>query len=412
MTISEDRATRLAIDEINLADPDFWLRDDYHDALTVLREERPISWHEHPESGAGFWAFVDHADIAAVTQDWKNYSSKYGMRVHHDWGTGQLRPGTGVFIEMDPPEHTANRKNVSVGFTPRQIRRMDEYIRAQARRIVSRYSSGDEIDFVAEISADLPIQIVCDLMGVPDADRPYMLELSNKTVGDQDPEYGVSTDEGAHATRALREYGVALAAERRDNPEEDLISSIARFEVGGELCPPEMIGGYFALLVAAGNETTRTAISHGMHAFTLFPEERRRFLADPVGLQATAAEEIVRWATPVRHMGRVLEHDYEFKGFQMRKWQKAAVWYAASNRDPAIFENPFRFDIGRDPNPHQSFGAGGPHFCMGANLARREIWMLFQELFARFPESEVVGDPVKLRSIHVNGIKSMKVVLR
>ncbi|MFD5655864.1 cytochrome P450 [Streptomyces hirsutus] len=403
--------TGLGIDEINLADPDFWLRDDYHAALTVLRDERPISWHEHPDSGKGFWSFVDYEDIVEVTRDWENFSSKYGIRVHHDHGSGQVRPGTNIMIEMDPPEQTANRRHVSRGFTPRQVKKMEEYVRDQARRIVGEFSAGDEIDFVQDIAARLPMEIICDIMGVDPADRPYLLDLSNRTLGDQDPDYGVTPAEGTRATLAMREYGVKLAAERLANPQDDLISEIARIEVDGKKLPEEQLGGYFALLIAAGNETTRTAITHGMHAFTKFPEQKRKFIADPVGLEMSAAEEIIRWATPLRHMGRVLEHDVSYKGHTLRKGEKIAIWYAASNRDPNLFADPFAFDITRDPNLHQSFGGGGPHFCLGANLARREVWVLFQELFSRFPDAAAIDEPVRLRSVQVNGIKSLKVRL-
>lgn len=403
--------TDLGLDEINLADPEFWLRPDYHAALGKLRDERPIAWHEHPDSGKGFWSFVDYDDIIAVTRDWEQFSSKYGIRVHHDHGNGVVRPGTNIMIEMDPPAQTQNRKHVSAGFTPRQVRKMEGYVRDRARRIVGEFSPGDEIDFVSQIAARLPMEIICDIMGVEAADRPHLLDLSNKTLGDQDPDYGATPLEGNNATLELRQYGVDLAAERLKNPKDDLISEIARVQVDGQPLPKEQLGGYFALLIAAGNETTRTAITHGMHAFTLFPDQKAKFQADPVGLEQSAAEEIIRWATPIRHMGRVLQSDIDFKGHRMYKDQKVAVWYAASNRDPKVFENPFQFDITRDPNANQSFGAGGPHFCLGANLARREVWVLFQELFARFPEAVAIGEPVLLRSVQINGIKSLKVRL-
>lgn len=415
MTILEDQPinppTTLDLDEINLADPDFWLRPDYHDALAKLRAARPVSWHEHRDSGKGFWAFLDYEDIIAVTRDWEAFSSKHGIRVHHDAGTGQVRPGTNIMIEMDPPEQTANRKHVSAGFTPRQVRKMETYVREQAIRIVSEFERGDEIEFVSEIAARLPMEIICDIMGVDPADRPHLLDLSNRTLGDQDPDYGVDPLEGTKATLELREYGVQLAAERLANPGDDLFSEIARIEVDGRPLPKEQLGGYFALLIAAGNETTRTAITHGMIAFSRFPEQKALFQSDPVGLEQSAAEEIIRWATPLRHMGRVLTHDIEYRGVRMRTGEKAAVWYSASNRDPAVFDDPFRFDITRDPNLHQSFGGGGPHFCLGANLARREVWVLFQELFARFPDAVAVADPVPLRSVQVNGVKSLKVRL-
>ncbi|WP_305094309.1 cytochrome P450 [Prescottella sp. R16] len=413
MTTTSDfvPATELGLDEINLADPDFWLRPDIHDALARLRADQPIAWHEHPDSGKGFWSFVDYDDIVAVTRDWQHFSSRYGIRAHHDAGSGQVRPGTGIMIEMDPPEQTANRKHVNAGFTPRQVRKMEDYVRNQAQRIVAEFQPGQEIDFVSDVAARLPMEIICDIMGVRSEDRPYLLDLSNRTLGDQDPEYGVDPMKGTEATLELRAYGVRLAAERLAEPGDDLFSDIARIQVDGKPLPEEQLAGYFALLIAAGNETTRTAITHGMQAFSMFPEQKALFLSDPVGLAQSTAEEIIRWATPIKHMGRVLTEDVEYKGVQMRKGEKVAIWFAAANRDPAIFPEPFQFDITRDPNLHQSFGGGGPHFCLGANLARREVWVLFQELFARFPDARAVSDPRPLRSVQVNGIKELKVKL-
>jgi len=403
--------TTLGLDEINLADPDFWLRDDYHDALTKLRNTRPISWHEHRDSGKGHWALLDYNDIVEVTRDWTHFVNKYGTRVQHDYGSGQIRPGTGVMSELDPPAHTKNRAQVSQAFTPRQVKKMEDYVRQQAERIVSEFSAGDEVDFVTEIAAKLPLEIICDVLGVPKADRPMLYDLTNRSLGDQDPEYGQSPDEGSKATLAIRADGVKLGAERLAKPADDLMSEIARIDYDGQKLTKEQLGGYFAILAVAGNETSRTAMSWGLHAFSKFPEQKRKFLEDPIGLGPSAAEEIIRWATPVRNMARTVEEDLEFKGVAMKKGQKLALWFASSNRDPRYFPSPFQFDITRDPNPMHSFGAGGPHFCLGANIARREVYVLFQELFKRFPNAEAIGEPRRLRSVSINGIKSLRVRL-
>ena len=400
--------TTLALDEINLANPDFWLRDDYNDALTKLRNARPISWHEHLESGKGHWALLDYNDIVEVTRDWTRFVNKYGTRVQHDYGSGQIRPGTGVMSELDPPQHTTNRAQVSQAFTPRQVKKMEDYVRQQAERIVSEFSAGDEVDFVTEIAAKLPLEIICDVLGVPKADRPMLYDLTNRSLGDQDPEYGRSPDEGSKATLAIRAYGVELGAERLARPADDLMSEIARIDYDGHKLTKEQLGGYFAIIAVAGNETARTAMSWGLHAFTKFPDQKRKFMKDPIELGPSAAEEIIRWATPVRNMARTVDQDLEFKGVPMKKGQKLALWFASSNRDPRYFPNPFQFDVARDPNPIHSFGAGGPHFCLGANIARREVWVLFQELFKRFPNAEAVGEPRRLRSVSINGIKSIR----
>lgn len=399
--------TALDIEEINLADPDFWLRDDFHDALAVLRERRPISWHEHPESGKGFWSLVDHEDIAEVNKDWEAFSSKYGVRVYHDPGT-KVRPGTSALIELDPPDHTVNRKRVSKALTPRQVGKLEDQVREHARRLVAQFSNGQEIDFVDDLAAILPFEMVSDLVGVPPEDRPHLLKLSQIARSEREPEYVNRPEIPQQAVLELREYGIDLAAKRLVEPKDDLISELAHVQVEGAPLDKEELAGYFGLMIAAGSGTTRAALSHGMLAFTQFPEQRRLFLNDPVALERTMAEEVIRWATPIKHMGRVLTRDVEFKGVQMQKGQKIAIWFIAANRDPRLFPDPFHFDITRDLNPHQSFGAGGPHFCMGAHLARREIWMLFQELFVRFPNTQVIADPVRERSLQSNGFKHLQ----
>ncbi|SFA75407.1 Cytochrome P450 [Collimonas sp. OK607] len=402
--------TTLSLPEINLADPDFWMRDDFHGALALLRKEQPISWHEHPESGKGFWALLDYEDIAEVDKDWERFCSKHGVRVYNDAGT-KIRPGTGALIELDPPDHTVNRKRVSKAFMPRQVGRMEEYVREQARRLVSQFSDGQEIDFVNDLAAILPFEIISDLVGIDPADRPRLLELSQIGRSEQELEYVGKPEIPQQAVMEMREYGINLAAKRLLDPKEDLISELAQVRVDGKQLDKEELGGYFGLMIAAGSGTTKAALSHGMLAFSQFPEQRRLFNSDPVLYERTMADEVIRWATPIKHQGRVLTRDIEFKGVQMKEGQKIGMWFIASNRDPRLFKDPFNFDITRDPNQHQSFGAGGPHFCMGANIARREIWMLFQELFARFPNAQAISDPIRERSLQSNGFKHLQVRL-
>lgn len=399
---------KLGVDEINLGDPDFWFRDDFYSALAVLRKEKPISWHQHPEAGKGFWALVDYNHIAEVNRDWESFSSKYGVRVHHDANT-KTRPGTGALIELDPPEHTVNRRRVNKAFMPRQVGQLEGYVREQARELVSRLSDGQEIDFVDDLAAVLPFQIVSDLVGIEPADRPHILNLSKLGRVEHELEYAQMPEIAEKAVKELREYGVNLAAKRLVDPKQDLISELAQVRVDGKPLDKEELSGYFGLMISAGSGTTRAALSHGMLAFTQFPEQRRLFLSDPVAYERTMAEEVIRWASPIKHMSRILTRDIEFQDVKMKEGQKLAMWFIAANRDPEKFENPFDFNITRDPNPHQSFGAGGPHFCMGAHMARREIWMLFQELFSRFPNSEVIAEPIRERSLLSNGFKHMQV---
>lgn len=402
--------TSLQLEEINLADPDFWLRDDFHGALALLRKEQPISWHEHPESGKGFWALVDYEDIAEVNKDWEAFTSKYGVRVYHDANT-KIRPGTGALIELDPPDHTVNRKRVNKAFMPRQVGQLEGYVREKACELVANFSDGQEIDFVDDLAAILPFEIVSDLVGVDPADRPRLLELSKIGRSEHEPEYADKPEVPQQAVLELREYGINIAAKRLLDPKDDLISELAQVRVDGKPLDKVELGGYFGLMIAAGSGTTRAALSHGMLAFTQFPEQRRLFINDPLAHERTMAEEIIRWATPIKHMSRILTRDIEFKGVQMKKGQKISMWFVSSNRDPRLFAEPFKFDITRELNPHQSFGAGGPHFCMGAHIARREIWTLFQELFARFPNTQVIADPVRERSLQSSGFKHMQVRL-
>ena len=402
--------TSLAIDEINLANPDFWLRDDFHAGVALLRKERPISWHEHQECGKGFWALLDFEDIAEVDKDWEGFSSKYGVRVYHDADT-KIRPGTGALIELDPPYHTVNRKRVNKAFMPRQVGEMEGFVRMRAHRLVSSFSDGQVIDFVDDLAAVLPFEIISDLEGIDPADRPRLLQLSKIGRSEHEPEYAGKPEIPQQAVLELREYGVNLAAKRLIDPKEDMISELAQVRVDGKQLDKEELGGYFGLMIAAGSGTTRAALSHGMWAFTQFPEQRSLFMSDPVAYERTMAEEVIRWATPIKHQGRVLTRDIEFKGVQMKKGEKIGMWFISSNRDPRLIKDPFKFDITRDPNPHQSFGAGGPHFCMGAHIARREIWMLFQELFARFPNSQAIATPVRERSLQSNGFKHLQVRL-
>ncbi|UUZ78675.1 hypothetical protein LP414_10425 [Polaromonas sp. P1(28)-13] len=236
--------TTLSLDDINLGDPDFWLRDDFYGALAMLRKERPISWHEHPEAGKGFWALLDHEDIAEVDKDWEAFSSKYGVRVYHDAGT-KVRPGTGALIELDPPEHTVNRKRVSKAFTPRQVGSLEGSVREHARRLVSELSEGQEIDFVDDLAALLPFEIICDLVGVDPADRPHLLKLSTIGRSEQELEYAGKPEIPQQAVNELHEYGVNLAAKRLLDPKEDLISELAQVQVDGKPIAEGRVGRIF-----------------------------------------------------------------------------------------------------------------------------------------------------------------------
>jgi cytochrome P450 len=266
-----------------------------------------------------------------------------------------------------------------------------------------------EAEFVTEVADALPVAIICDMMGVPEADRPKLLDLTNRLLAGGDRDFGGTRDSLLQAGAELRDYGLWLGKQRLEHPENDLTSTLVHAEVDGEAMPPEDLGPFFLLLIAAGNETTRTAISHGMWAFTQYPDEKRKWQADLEGLGASAVEEIIRWASPVMHMRRTVTRDTIFAGVPMEKHQKIAMWYISANRDEQYFPDAYRFDVARTPNEQGAFGTGGPHFCLGAHLARREVTAMFVELFQRLPDIHATAPPEKLRSNFIRGIKRLPV---
>ncbi len=398
--------TTLTLDEINPGSFDFWLRDDVHGALARLRRERPVTWHQHPDSGKGFWSLTRYDDVAAATRDWERFSSAYGIQVMTDPEDTQ-KMGIRSMISTDPPKHTKLRSVVSRGFTPKIVARAEESVRHRAREIVDAIAPKGEIEFVSEVSAVLPVAIICDMMGVPEPDRPRLLDFTNRLLAGGDPEYGGTKESLQKAAEELRDYGLWLARSRLEHPENDLTTTLVHAEVDGEAMPPEDLGPFFLLLVAAGNETTRNAISHGLWALTQFPDQKQRWLADLDGCAATAAEEIVRWASPLLHMRRTVSRDTTFAGVDMKQGDKVAMWYVSANRDEAYFDDPYHFDVTRAPNEQGAFGTGGPHFCLGAHLARREVIVMFTELLSRLPDIEATAPPERLRSNFIHGVKRL-----
>ena len=401
--------TTLTLDAINPASFDFWLRDDVEGALAKLRHERPVAWHQHPDSGQGFWSITRYDDVAAATRDWETFSSAYGIQVMIDPGDMQYMSATRSMISTDPPKHTKLRGVVNRGFTPKMIAKAEDAVRERARRIVDAIAPKGEAEFVTEVADALPVAIICDMMGVPEGDRAKLLDLTNRLLAGGDKAFGGTREALLQAAGELREYGLWLGKKRLEHPENDLATVLVHAEVDGEAMPPEDLGPFFLLLIAAGNETTRTAISQGMWAFTQFPHEKRKWLADLDGLSAAAVEEIIRWASPVMHMRRTVTCDTTFAGVAMQRSQKIAMWYISANRDEKYFPDPYRFDVARTPNEQGAFGTGGAHFCLGSHLARREVTAMFVELFRRLPDIEATAEPEKLRSNFIRGIKRLPV---
>lgn len=409
--------TDLALDEIHLGDIEQWMRPDREGIFAKLRAERPVSFHAEPvpppevpiPQGPGFWAVTRYDDVMQVSRDPDGFHSAPSINI------GDIPPEIaewlGSMINMDAPKHTKMRLIVNRGFTPRQVAKIEENVRTQAREIVDRVASLGECDFVSEIAAALPLQIICDMLGIPRSETQRIFELTNKILGVGDPEYVQSLEELMAAGMELFQYGLTLAQDRLDNPRDDITTALMQAEVedenGKHKLSPSELGSFFLLLVAAGNETTRNAISHGMLALTHHPDQRAAWTADLDGVSASAVEEVVRWATPVIHFRRLATRDVVVGGQEIKAGDKVVMFYNSANRDERAFGDPFRFDVKRSPNEHAGFGAGGPHFCLGANLARREIKLMFEELFRRLPDIEITGEPDMLQSAFIHGIKRM-----
>jgi len=403
-------AAPMPLDAIRLGEEEIWRRPDREAIFATLRAERPVSFHEEPEfvgipRGPGFWALTRYDDVVRASCDADTFISGRGANIG-DLPI-ELAEFFGSMINMDAPRHTKLRRLVSAGFTPRMIRAVETNVRAQARRIVDAVAPKGRCDFVEEIAAALPLRIICDMMGIPETDHRRIYELTNVILGIGDPEYGTTMDVLMGAATELSEYAQRLAEARRTNPRDDITTALMQAEVDGEHLTAPELGSFFILLVVAGNETTRNAISHGMKALTDFPDERAKWMADFERVAPTAVEEIVRWATPVIHFRRTVTRDVMIRGQLVRAGEKVVLWYNSANRDEAAFPDPYRFDVTRTPNDHVGFGGGGPHFCLGANLARREIRVMFDELLHRLPDIRVTAPPDKLHSAFIHGIKRM-----
>ncbi len=407
--------TDLSVDAIDFGDMSLWERQDWPGMFATLRAERPVSWHTEPEipgltfgPGPGFWSLVRYDDVVYASRKPEVFISGQGTNIP-DFPP-EVYEFLGSMINMDPPRHTRFRLIVNRGFTPRQVAAIEQSVHDRARAIVDAVAPLGRCDFVSEIAAALPLQIICDMMGIPESDYQSIFDRTNVVLGASDPEYGGEITAAFTAAQELWQYAQDLRADRLKHPGDDVTTTISQAEVEGHSLTPEEFGSFFVLLVVAGNETTRNAISHGMKALTDHPDQRRRWLDDFEGVAPTAVEEIIRWSTPVIHFRRTCTaEDVEINGTRIQSGQKVVLWYNSANRDEAYFDDPYRFDVTRTPNEHLGFGGGGPHFCLGAHLARREIKVMFEELLARLPDIEVSGEPDMLRSNFIHGIKRMPV---
>ncbi|MGH9232315.1 MAG: cytochrome P450 [Acidimicrobiales bacterium] len=401
--------------EIDLLDRDRFTRGVPHEWFTWLRANAPVFHHDEP-GGEGFWVITRYDDIVAANRDAAAFSSaqERGGVVTLE---GPVAPIPGqemageMMLFMDPPRHTRYRKLVNRGFTPRMIAALEEHVRELTVGIVEGAIAKGECDFVVDVAAELPLEVIAELLGVPREDRFKLFDWSNRLVGSEDPEYQVSDEHVLEAQVELFMYAQSLAEKRRADPHPDIVTTLLNAEVDGDTLSEMDFNLFFMLLTVAGNETTRNAIAHGMNAFLDHPDQWELLASDPEAHIAGAVEEILRWASPVMFFRRNATRDIELGGQLIREGEKISLWYISANRDESVFDDPFRFDITRDPNPHIAFGGGGPHFCLGAQLARLEIRLLFEELAARVPRLDGPPRPDRLRSNFIAGIKHLPVRL-
>ena len=415
------------VDEINLLDLEMFERGEAHDAFRVLRNESPVHWHPGTRQVNGFWSMLKYEDVLFVSRHPDLFSSSKGiagpgLRDPESTPNLNTQPGGVSIITMDPPRHVKLRRLVNKGFTPRAVNGMEPRIRQIANMLLDRIADKTECDFVLDIASQLPLAVICGLMGIDEQDWPLMFHLTNQTLGAADPEYQAEVDESERGTlqaqhrtsmagRAhMMKFFKELMEQRRKTPGDDLVSILLESEVDGERLDEIDILAFCFLLVLAGNETTRNGISGGLQVLCEHPDQRAR-LQDDMALMDTAVDEILRWTSPLHHMSRRATADVEIRGRHIHAGDSVLMWYPSANRDEDIFPEPYHFDITRQPNEHLAFGHH-EHFCLGAGFARKEMKVMLEELFQRFPDIQLAGEPARLRSNFINGIKRMPVVLR
>jgi cholest-4-en-3-one 26-monooxygenase len=396
----------------DFTDPDIYAERLPIEELAEMRKSAPIWWNEQPIGIGGFddggyWVVTKHKDVKDVSVRSDVFSSlqKTALPRYKD-GTvdEQVERGKFVLLNMDAPHHTHLRKIISRAFTPRAVERLRDELDQRAQNIVKTAAAEGSGDFVEQVSCELPLQAIAGLMGVPQEDRMKLFHWSNQMVGDMDPEF--ADNDAITASMDLIMYGMKLAAERADKPGEDLVTKLVQADVEGQKLSDDELGFFVILLAVAGNETTRNSITQGMMAFTDFPDQWDLYKKER---PATAADEIVRWATPVTSFQRTALEDTELGGVKITKGQRVVMFYRSANFDEDVFEDPYRFDILRDPNPHVGFGGTGAHYCIGANLARMTIDLLFNAIADHMPDLKPISAPERLRSGWLNGIKHWQV---
>ena len=376
-----------------------------------LRRNAPAYWHEETD-GPGFWAITRHEDCVNVNRDAQRFSSYRAGTFLWETPEEQLEQQRLMMVTMDPPLHTRYRRLVNKGFTPRTIAQLEQRIHVVADDIIDAVCERGTADFVIDVAAELPLVVLAELLGVPAEDRDKMFDWSNRMIGRDDAEYqgaqAVAEENAALAAAELFGYAAELYEKKRIDPHEDLMSVLTQVELDGERLSELELDLFFMLLAVAGNETTRNLMSGAMVAFSQFPDQWERLRADR-SLLPSAVEEMLRFVTPVMNFRRQAVEDVVVAGQEIKDGDKVVFFHVSANRDETVFEEPDRFDVGRKPNPHMAFGGGGPHFCLGANLARMEITVMFEHLLDRLPDLHVDGKVERLQSNFINGVKHLPV---
>lgn len=401
----------MTLDQIDLLE-DTWARAVPHDQFSLLRAEAPVHWHEHP-TFEGFWAVTRYDDVRTVSRDHTTYSAELGSVFLMDPDESALELIRMTILNMDPPKHSRFRKLVSAGFTPRMIKGLVDHIQELADGICDAVSGEDEIDFVERVAAELPLMVICELLGVPVEDRHLVFDWSNRMVGAQDPDFRATEEDGEAAMAEIYAYCDAIAADRREHPRDDIMTALVQAEVDGDRLSAEELNMFFVTLVVAGNETTRNLIAHSMLAILEQPGLQADLVAhlDDDDLWASATEEFLRWGASIHNFRRTATVDTVLGGQEIKAGEKVVIYYPSANRDPDHFTDPETFDPRRTPNDHLTFGGGGTHFCLGANLARAQIKAMVRTFLRRYPNVELAGEPRRMRSDFVNGIKYLPVRL-
>ncbi|MBA2536573.1 MAG: cytochrome P450 [Actinobacteria bacterium] len=390
-----------------------------HETFALLRRDAPVWWYDW-RGGKGFWCITKHADLVAVSRDTKTFSSEVGGANLEDLDE-DARVVRQSMLETDPPRHTRLRGLVGPPFTPRAVKAYELALRELTKEILDRALPLGEFDFIEAIAKELPIRVLARLLGVPESDNQKLIDWGDRMIANTDPDYADVLHDSPESDRyrllpfrspaalELFEYAHRIAAERRERPADDLVSKLVHAEIDGERLTEREFDTMFLLLVVAGNETTRQAIAHGMATLMEERHEWDRLQEDPSLISATGADEILRWSTPVLHFRRTATTDVEIRGQAIRAGDKVVIWYVSANFDEEVFDEPLRFDVGRSPNRHVTFGGGGPHYCLGAHLAKLEVQVMFEELLPRIADMELTGPLQRMRTNFTNALKRMPV---